>query len=213
MPITTIFFDLDDTLYPASSGVWKMIKARMTVYMHDRIGIPWEDIPTLREKYFSEYGTTLRGLQAHYPVDMDDYLSFVHDIPLEEHLRPDEKLRAMLEALPAHKLIFTNADSGHALRTVTALGVQSCFEAIVDIRAMDPYCKPMRQAFEIAMRVAGEQDPHRCVLVDDLASTTRAAQDFGFYSILFGQDGNHAKNESNARLSQLMDLPAVLKGL
>ena len=81
MPFTTIFFDLDDTLYPSSSGVWKLIKDRMNLYMHLRLEIPRDEIPSLREELFHQYGTTLRGLQATYHIDTKDYLSFVHDIP------------------------------------------------------------------------------------------------------------------------------------
>src|SRR3972149_5346046 len=74
MPITTILFDLDDTLYPASSGVWKLIKDRMNIFMHEELGIPWDQIPLLRERYFREYGTTLRGLQTHYHVDVTSFV-------------------------------------------------------------------------------------------------------------------------------------------
>jgi len=72
MPFTTIFFDLDDTLYPSSSGIWKLIKDRMNLYMHQRLKIPWDEIPTLREKLFHEFGTTLRGLQVNYKIDTQE---------------------------------------------------------------------------------------------------------------------------------------------
>src|SRR5687767_9363210 len=69
MQSTTIFFDLDDTLYPASAGLWKAIKERMNDYMREHLDIPEHEIKPLREKYFLQYGTTLRGLQAHHSVD------------------------------------------------------------------------------------------------------------------------------------------------
>ncbi|MCL5611614.1 MAG: pyrimidine 5'-nucleotidase, partial [Chloroflexi bacterium] len=75
MSFTTIFFDLDDTLYPASSGLWQTLKKRMSTYMHERMGIPESEIGRLREKYFREYGTTLRGLQANHKIDEQDFLA------------------------------------------------------------------------------------------------------------------------------------------
>jgi putative hydrolase of the HAD superfamily len=208
MYFTTLFFDLDDTLYPASSGVWKAIKERMSVYMHEKLGIDWEAIPAIRESYFKEYGTTLRGLQAHYTLDMDEYLQFVHDIPLNDFLQPDGQLKAMLEALPARKFIFTNADAAHARRTLAALGLETCFDGIVDIQAVNPFCKPMREAFEIALAIGGEPDARRCVLVDDLPGTIQAAHEFGFFGILFGQNGSHAV--ADATITRLSDLPGIL---
>ena len=69
MRFTTLFFDLDDTLYPSSTGLWPAIKDRMNLYMIERLGIPENDVPFLREQYFKMYGTTLRGLEERHKVD------------------------------------------------------------------------------------------------------------------------------------------------
>lgn len=212
MPFTTIFFDLDDTLYPPSSGIWKLIKDRMNLYMHNHLEIPWNEIPALRDKLFHEYGTTLRGLQANYKIDTNEYLCFVHDIPVHEYLKPDDSLKKMLEELPYQKLIFTNADANHAQRVLNALGLQNCFEKIVDINAVNPYCKPMQPALKIALELSGETKPGNCILVDDQPKTTQAGRIFGFYSILYGQDINH-KDAANAMLAQLTDLPVLLQAI
>ena len=50
MRFTTIFFDLDDTLYPPSTGLWKTIKERMNIYMRERMGFPEDQISHIREK-------------------------------------------------------------------------------------------------------------------------------------------------------------------
>ncbi len=210
MHFTTIFFDVDDTLYPASCGLWETIRERISRYMHERLGIPWQDIPRLREQFFLNYGTTLRGLEAHYDVDREDYLAFVHDLPLEEYLRPDPELRAVLESLPTRNLIFTNADAAHARRVLAVLGIEDCFEAIVDTNATAPYCKPQAEALRIALKIAGERDPRRCVLIDDLPRTTRAARRFGFFSILFGAE--EPVPDTDAVLTRWSDLPALLDG-
>ena len=209
MPFTTIFFDLDDTLYPSSSGVWKLIKDRMNLYMQLRLEIPLNEIPSLREELFHQYGTTLRGLQASYHIDTKDYLSFVHDIPLQEYLKPDDSLRKMLNALPFRKLIFTNADANHAQRVLIALGLQNCFEQIVDINTVDPYCKPMSQALKIALDLSGETIPGNCILIDDQPKTTLAGRKFGFYTILYGPVVDH-QDFANASLANLVELPKLL---
>lgn len=75
MRFTTILFDLDDTLYPASTGLWPVLKERMNRYMIERLNIPEPDVPRMREDYFRRYGTTLRGLEANFHVDEQDYLA------------------------------------------------------------------------------------------------------------------------------------------
>ena len=188
MRFTTLFFDLDDTLYPSSTGLWHAIKDRMNIFMRERLGIPEKDIPLLREQYFKMYGTTLRGLEERHNVDKDDFLAFVHDLPLKDYLIPNPILRNVIAALPTRNLIFTNADIPHARRVLTALQLDDLFETVVDVNAVAPYCKPMPESFAIAMDLADEPDPRKCVMIDDLPRTTRAALNVGMASLLYGCD-------------------------
>jgi pyrimidine 5'-nucleotidase len=210
MRFNTLFFDLDETLYPSSSGLWMAIRERINTYLHDRMGFPSEQIEVLREQFFCDYGTTLRGLQANYNVDMEDYLAFVHNVPLEKHLHPDEGLRKVIEALPAHKYIFTNADSAHANRVLGVLGLQGIFDGILDVYTLAPYCKPMPESFGLALQATGSPDPRTCVLLDDQARVTAAARRLGFFTILVGKDT--AGEDADAALIKWNDLPGLLDG-
>jgi putative hydrolase of the HAD superfamily len=208
---STLFFDLDDTLYPASCGLWEAIRERISLYMHDFLGLSWEEIPGLRRKYFEEYGTALIGLEANYPIRREEYLAFVHDLPLKEYIHPDPDLRAILEGLSARKVIFTNADSAHAGRVLNVLGIASCFEDIVDINDLEPYCKPMPESFKRAMLRANENSPGRCALIDDMPRNISGARKVGIRTILFGTD--QIESEADATLSNWIDLPIVLHHL
>ncbi len=209
MQFTTIFFDLDDTLYPSSAGLWDAIKERMNAYMRERLQIPEEDIPRLREKYYLQYGTTTRGLQKHHNIDTDDFLAYVHDLPLQNYLAPNAIQRAVIASLPTRNFIFTNADISHARRTLAALDLDDLFPGVVDVNAVAPYCKPMRESFEIAMSIAGEDDPSRCVMIDDLARTTRAAHEAGMFSILYHDEWTAA--DADAHFTDWNDLMNILE--
>lgn len=209
MRFTTIFFDLDDTLYPSSAGLWHAIKARMNSYMLERMGFPEDQISHIREKYFLEYGTTLRGLQAHHNVDTQDFLAYVHDLPLRDYLTPNLDLRPVIASLPTRNLIFTNADIHHAERVLTVLELRDLFDTIVDVNAIAPYCKPMPESFEIALKLAGESDPSRCVMIDDIHRTTRAARAAGLFSILY--NGTASDGAADAYLTDWNDLKDLLE--
>ncbi len=210
MRFTTILFDLDDTLYPASTGLWPVLKERMNRYMVERLKIPPDDVPRLRELYFARYGTTLRGLQAHHQVDEKDYLAFVHDVRLEDYLHPDAIQQEILGSLPTCNLVFTNADANHARRVLKALEIEQYFAAVIDINRMQPYCKPSPQAFALAMQTAGESEPEKCVMIDDLPHTTRAARELGIYSLLYGAPSGGA--DADAAFSDWRSLPGLLDG-
>jgi putative hydrolase of the HAD superfamily len=210
MRFNTLFFDLDETLYPSSSGLWTEIRDRINTFMQERMGFPPDQTQLLREKYFREYGTTLRGLQANFNVDMDEYLAFVHNIPLEKHLHPDLEERRVIEALPARKYIFTNADCAHASRVTKVLGLDGLWEKCIDVHVIAPYCKPMPGSFELALKAAGSPEPRSCALLDDQARITRAARSLGMYTILVGKE--FAGGDADAALLNWTDLPGLLDG-
>ena len=208
MRFSTLFFDLDDTLYPSNTGLWHAIKERMNLYMCERMGIPENEVPVLREQYFKMYGTTLRGLQARHNVDVQDYLAFVHDLPLKEYLTPNPIVRDVIASLPHRKLIFTNADVPHAQRVLAALQLDGLFDAIVDVNAVAPYCKPMPESFAIAQEIADEPDPRKCVMIDDLPRTTRAALHVGMASLLYGCE--QATEDASGVFTDWTHLPILL---
>jgi pyrimidine 5'-nucleotidase len=208
MRFTTLFFDLDDTLYPSSTGLWTAIKERMNLYMIERLGIPESDVPFLREQYFKMYGTTLRGLEERHNVDKQDFLAYVHDLPLQSYLTPNPIVREVISSLPTHNLIFTNADVSHARRVLTVLELDDLFDAVVDVNAVSPFCKPMPESFAIAMDLADEPDPRKCVMIDDLPRTTRAALNVGMASLLYGCDD--PTDESSGVFTDWTHLPILL---
>jgi putative hydrolase of the HAD superfamily len=178
MAYTTLLVDLDDTVYPAGNGLWEAIALRIERYMHERLSVPLEQIPALRHELHARFGTTLRGLAETRQVDELDYLAYVHDIPLTNYLAPDPDVRAALQANPLRKAIFTNADQAHAGRVLNILGLQDLFEQIIDINAIRPYCKPMPQAYRIALDLLASQ-PQECVFLDDSLNNLSAARQMG----------------------------------
>ncbi len=207
MPLSTLFFDLDDTLYPSSSGLWDAIRDRINLYMLERLGIPEGIGPSLRRHYYETYGTTLRGLQIHYHIDTDDFLAYVHDLPLNAFLRSDPVLRSVLLSLPQPKWIFTNADVPHANRVLAELGLGDCFQGIIDIRATGFACKPEREAYLRALLLAGESDPLHCAFFDDASRNLAPARELGFFTVLVGSEShNPAACQSMLSLHQMRQL-------
>jgi putative hydrolase of the HAD superfamily len=183
--LRVLFIDLDDTLYPSDSGIWGMIRERMQQYMLDEMGFPPEEVPTLRHRLWKQYGTTLRGLQMEYEVDMADFLDYVHDIPVEEHLQPDPELSQFLNSLPQRKFIFTNAHTTHAKRVMDLLEVTDQFEGIIDIYAISPHCKPQLEAFHTALKIVNSA-PEHCLLVDDSPGNLATAKALDMKTVSIG---------------------------
>ncbi len=212
MDYTTIYFDLDDTLYPSSSGLWEAIRARMGSYMTEVLGMPADQAQALRKHYFTTYGTTLRGLQKHHQVDVDVYLDYVHDLPLRDYLQRDPEIANMIANLPQRKFIFTNANSNHARRVLAILELEGVFEDIIDIRAIDFACKPEFAAYERALALADNPEPQYCVMLDDSASNLQPAKEMGFTTVLVGRF-EEAQDHAHHKIANIKELPSVLPEL
>lgn len=208
MPTTTLLFDLDDTLYLPTSGIWEAIGKRMEQYMIEKLSIPVDFAADERERLFHQHGTTMRGLVAEYQVDEVDFLDYVHDIPIEEYLSENQALRQTLVQYPQRKLIFTNANMGHAQRVLSALCIEDLFEKVIDIQSIKPWCKPQPEAFMLAFKLAGITDPLNCVMIDDAYRNLVTAHSLGMTTIQIST--SLLQDPVDACIPCLENLPDVL---
>ncbi|XP_074570033.1 uncharacterized protein C24B11.05-like [Curcuma longa] len=134
-----LLFDLDDTLYPLSSGMAASCCKNIEDYLVEELGIEESMVPKLGNLLYKNYGTTMAGLRAiGYSFDYDDYHRFVHGRLPYENLKPDPVLRQLLQGLSIRKLVFTNADKVHALEVLKRLGLEDCFEGIICFETVNP---------------------------------------------------------------------------
>uniref|UniRef100_A0A6N2LGJ7 Uncharacterized protein n=1 Tax=Salix viminalis TaxID=40686 RepID=A0A6N2LGJ7_SALVM len=127
-----LVFDIDDTLYPSSSGLSVHVTQNIQEYMIKKLGIEESKVPDMCASLYKYYGTTMAGLRAiGYKFDYDDFHSFVHGRLPYQKLRPDPVLRNILLNVPVRKIVLTNADKAHASRVLSRLELEDCFESII----------------------------------------------------------------------------------
>jgi putative hydrolase of the HAD superfamily len=185
--VETWIFDLDNTLYSASTEVFGQIGTRMTEFIAKKYGLDTKAAGELRGAYYRSHGTTLSGLMELRGQDPQEFLSYVHDIDLTP-LRPRPELAAALARLPGRRLVHTNGSRAHAERVMERLGVLALFAAIHDIADAD-YCpKPHRAAYE-ALLVAHDIGATRAAMFEDLARNLEVPHTLGMTTILV--EGHH----------------------
>ena len=211
MPISKLLIDLDGTLYPNNNGIWEAIAHKMETYMQQVLKIDALDIQVLRQHYYQTYGTTLRGLQENYQVDPHHYLAYVHDIPIAQYLKPDPELNNILENLPQEKWIFTNSDTVHANRVLSALGISHHFIDILDIVKMNFRNKPDPEVYLRALDAIGNPPAENCLFADDAPKNLIPAQKLGIHTVLVGK--NQMESNHHHHISVIHELPAVLEKL
>jgi len=184
--VDTWLFDLDNTLYPASSGFMGEIERRMTDYVERLTGLPRDEAYRLQKKYLAEYGLTLGGLIEHYGVDPAEYHAIFDDLPLES-LAHNPDLVAAIERLPGRRLIFTNANDVHAARVLEQLGLARLFDDVFHIALSSYVPKPSRAAFE-AIDAAHGIDPRVTAFFEDSERNLEPAAELGMTTVLVGPE-------------------------
>jgi putative hydrolase of the HAD superfamily len=169
------------------------IGSRINRFMVERLGIRPEDVGKTRDDFLRTYGTTLNALRRYYSVDPDEFLAFVHDIPLDRYLRYEPELDRMLGSLELNRIVFTNADAQHARRVLARLGILRHFESIIDIHLLEFVNKPDRRAYLKALDFVAAA-PEECVLVEDSLANIVPAGKLGMTTVMVGEgktDGAH----------------------
>jgi putative hydrolase of the HAD superfamily len=164
--VRTWVFDLDNTLYPPSAGLFERIEPRMTAWVMRELGVSKAEADHLRVHYWKTYGTTLAGLMAEHGLDPQDYLVDVHDISFEG-LAPDPLLTRHLAALPGRRIVFTNGTEPYARRVLDARGLSGLFDAVYGVEHAGFRPKPERAAFETVFARDGLAPENAAMFEDD----------------------------------------------
>jgi putative hydrolase of the HAD superfamily len=182
--VTTWLFDLDDTLYPADSGLMAQIEQRMTAFVVKATGLPRDRAYRLQKDYLAEHGITLLGLMRNHGVDPAEFADAYLDISLDA-LTHDPELVAAIEALPGRRLVFTNADGRHAQRVLKHLGLDHLFDEVFHIASFDYTPKPDPRAFR-RMCAQHAVAPRETCFFEDSERNLKPAADLGMTTVLIG---------------------------
>lgn len=209
-PVDVLLIDLDDTLYPAESGVLPRLDLRINAYLREELRVPAAEVDALRQRLRDAHGTTLHGLMTRHEIDPDRYLRFVHDADLSDLLRPDPALRALLGRLPGRKVVFTNAPRAHARNVLGLLELADAFEAVIALEDQDYVPKPKTLAFERALERVGAQ-PSRCAFVDDTRQNVIAARRLGLHGVWVAPALHHDHPEAHPAIASIHELESALR--
>ncbi|KAH9808647.1 pyrimidine 5-nucleotidase like protein [Teratosphaeria destructans] len=183
------FFDIDNCLYPKSYRIHDHMSELIDAYFQNHLSVSREEATELHQRYYKDYGLAIEGLVRHHKVDPMEYNAKVDDaLPLEDIIRPNPRLRRLLEDIDHAKIklwLFTNAYITHGRRVVKLLGIEDLFEGITfcDYAAKELLCKPRPEMYAKAMREAGVSDVKDCYFVDDSALNARGAREYGWRSV------------------------------
>jgi putative hydrolase of the HAD superfamily len=206
-------FDLDNCLYPASTGLFDLIDERMGGYIQHLLDCDPHEARRVQKAHFHAHGTTLAGLMKEHRIDPHDFLADVHDIPLDR-VQCDERLARLLASLPGRRFVFTNGDAPYARRVLDAIGVSDQFDELHDIHASSYRPKPDPHGYALLCD-RFDIDPAHALLVDDMVQNLAPAKTLGMTTIWVdngSERGNH-NYDSNVVDERISDVGEWLEAI
>ncbi|GAA1554038.1 pyrimidine 5'-nucleotidase [Kribbella sancticallisti] len=182
--IDTWVLDLDNTLYPPSTGLGDQINVGIRDYLTGFFGLDEAGARRKQAELIASHGTTLRGLMTLHAVDPADYLAFERRLDYSV-LRADALLATAIAALPGRKFIYTNASAYHAEQALDRLGLAGHFDGVFDILAGELEPKPHPGSYR---RFLDRHDvvPGRAVMFDDLEVNLTVPEQLGMATVWVG---------------------------
>lgn len=185
MKYTHLLFDMDNTLYPASSAMDKGITRRMLECVADFFQCTMDEAIALRSERIVHYSTTLEWLRSEGFTDIEGFLAHVHPSNEAEELPPQPGLRDFLISLNMPMSILTNAPHEHADTVLGKLGIADLFEAVTDIRDAGFNGKPYPDSYMAALKKVGATIENTLFL-DDMQKYTDGWVALGGTAVLIG---------------------------
>ncbi|MDF0607126.1 pyrimidine 5'-nucleotidase [Neisseriaceae bacterium TC5R-5] len=183
----TWIFDLDDTLHDASAAIFPRIHQAMGAYIMQHLQLDEAQATALRQCYWAQYGTTLRGLMTHHLIDAQDFLLQTHRLDnLLPWLYAEKNISDVLSKLPGRKMVFSNGPSHYVRAILQALGIRSHFTAHYGLEQLQYVSKPHISAFRTLL-TRERLNPTECILVEDSLPNLLTAKKLGMTTIWVSQ--------------------------
>ena len=200
-------FDLDNTLHDALPHIFPSMHAQIGEFVKRAFGVDDARADEMRRRFWTLYGTTLKGLMRHHGTDPRKYLWETHQFPeLADMLVHENAVRHALARLGGRKLVFSNAPRHYVEDVLRGIGLARVFDAVYTIESTRFRPKPAFQGFRVVLR-NHDLDPHRCALVDDSLENLRAAKRLGMSTVWVAREAVRRASYVDLRVGSVTQLP------
>jgi putative hydrolase of the HAD superfamily len=206
MTITTIIFDVDDTLYDVATGFTESRNGDVVhAFMVDVLGFAdKQSAKSVRDEYFNRYHATAKALlvaqqegkfpanaRRFDPLELADYWADHLDYTKLGGAKTATVVRDLSELASSSGLqlvAFSNGPRRYVEKVLVELGLWQTVFTETTLFAVDdvlPHCKPEAAAFQVLFDRVGVTDPStQCIMVEDSMKNIRQAKRLGLKTVL-----------------------------
>uniref|UniRef100_A0A7S0N4B3 Uncharacterized protein n=2 Tax=Pyramimonas obovata TaxID=1411642 RepID=A0A7S0N4B3_9CHLO len=158
------------------------IRANAERYLHEKLGIPVEQVGPVRKKALALANQTVRGLRMQgYEFDAQEFTAYMR-AGEELFMKPDPEVQDFLASLSQPMWIFTNTGEAPAERALELLGIKQYFQGILGADFMGDICKPQHEAFNKVLHHI-DAEAESSVMFEDSLKNLVACQELGMATV------------------------------
>ncbi len=208
--IKHILFDVDQTLYPASSGMEDEMIRRMNIFTAGFLGITDGEAASMRAQRDKGYDSTLDWLRRGKGLtDTDAFFRDVHPVDFENFFPVNQELRRMLSAVKVPCSILTNSWKTHAVNLLDYLEIREYFPFIFDLVFNNFKGKPNLSAYSNVLSFLG-LDASEVLYIDDVPRFVDAFNSIGGNVILVDERLEY-NSSPHKRVRLITEIEPVLR--
>ncbi len=90
------------------------------------------------------------------------------------------------------------------------LELDGCFDGIIDIHRLSFFCKPLEQAYQIAMEIADGAYAKNSIFIDDMPRNILPARAMGFFTVWVREELTEIDGSvADLQTDNLLELPTL----
>ncbi len=182
-------FDMDDTLFDASAGMFASIHQKMETFIAEKLNLSIDEAARVQNEYWKEYGATFLGLERHDGIEPQEFFNATHDFDLSPYVKThlgNASLRRTIGKLPGKKVLVTNGPDLYAREVIRLMRLEGVFDAVVSASDMKRVgcwrCKPDKALIAnicAQMHVGVELT----TMIEDSPSNLKSAKSLGLNTV------------------------------
>lgn len=182
--IKHIIFDVDKTLYSASSPIEKEMIRRMNIFTSSFLGITPAEAVKLRKERNKKYDSTLDWLmKAKGLVNTESFFKEIHPTDLENYFPKNPALVKLISSINVPCSILTNSWHTHGKNVASYLEILPYFKNIFDLTFNNYIGKPNLYPFTNMLNHLNLK-PEEVLYIDDMKKAINAYYSLGANVIL-----------------------------
>ena len=203
-----LLIDIDNTIYPKSTGLQTELMKRAKEFIKNEIQPNAAQNDNFAKRLVNKHGSIMHGLIVEYKIDAEEFIKYSFNIDVGDYLKPNPSLHRVLNRIALIKIAFSNSPEDYVEKVLDTVGVLDCFSGIYGSRFMNYSTKLDPAVYEKLIRELNTS-PSNCILIDDRRDYILKAKELGLSTIWVNEESSFDIEGDDLVITNILEIENV----